>query len=86
MILRAAVVAVLAGGGWAFGRAQTTQPDFELIVNAPAGDVQVMCVRGCALAWVERGVNPRATPQPTFSFSCSGTGRCSSGLIGGWSR
>ncbi len=45
----------------------------------------VECRRGCELAWVERGLNPSATPQPTFTFNCGGTlDRCSSYKIGGW--
>lgn len=85
-IRRVAIAVALIGLGWVAGRAQIPQPDFELIVNAPAGDTSVQCVRGCELMWVERGVNPNAIPQPTFSFACRGVGleRCSSSRIGGW--
>lgn len=84
--LRLAVAAGLVALGWAAGRAQTSTPDFELIVDAPQGSVAIQCVRGCELAWTERGVNPRANPMPTFSFACQGPGelRCGSGRIGGW--
>ena len=75
----------LFGGGWMVGKAQSQRPDFELIVNAPAGETSVQCVRGCDLMWVERGVNPNDTPQPTFSFACRGAvERCSSSRVGGW--
>ena len=72
--------------GWTAGRAQTSAPDFELIVNSPEGDVSVDCVRGCELAWTERGVNARARRMATFTFECNGPGqlRCTSGRIGGW--
>ena len=82
--LRLVVAAGLLALGWTAGRAQTAAPDFELIVNAPAGDVSVTCVRGCELAWTERGVNPRARRMATFTFECTGQLRCESGRIGGW--
>jgi hypothetical protein len=87
-VLRVAVAVALAGGGWAVGKAQAPQPDFELIINAPAGHTSVECLRGCELMWVERGVNPNDTPQRAFSFSCHGPGvqRCSSARIGGWMK
>ena len=83
--LRLTIAAALIALGWAAGKAQTGQPDFELVVTAPAGQTSVECRRGCELAWVERGVNPSATPQPTFTFGCGGTTNpCSSYKIGGW--
>jgi hypothetical protein len=79
----------LAGGllllGWTAGRAQHAQPDFEILVDAPAGATNITCVRGCELAWVQRGVIPTSLPMPTFHYECSG-GRCSSGKVGGWIR
>jgi hypothetical protein len=81
---RAAIAAALIALGWTVGKAQAPQPDFELIVNAPAGETNVECRRGCELAWVERGVNSQATPKSTFTFKCSGQERCSSFRIGGW--
>ncbi|MPY90791.1 MAG: hypothetical protein GEU99_23125 [Luteitalea sp.] len=85
-VLRGAAAVALIGLGWAAGKAQTPQPDFELIINAPAGQTSVECLRGCELMWVERGVNPNDTPRPTFSFGCRGASveRCSSAKIGGW--
>jgi hypothetical protein len=83
--IRLAIAAGLIGLGWAAGKAQTAQPDFELIVDSPAGETSVTCARGCEMAWVERGVNPAAKPIPTFTFKCTNSlGRCSSGKIGGW--
>jgi hypothetical protein len=74
--------------GWAAGRAQApAQPAFEIRVNAPTGETTIECVRGCTLAWVQRGVIPSDVPQSTFTYSCSGAAappRCGSGLIGGW--
>ena len=86
IISRLAVAVALVAAGWAAGTAQSSQPDFELIVDAPAGETSVRCVRGCELSWVERGVNPNAAATPRFSFACRGERleRCSSARIGGW--
>jgi hypothetical protein len=84
-IVRVATAVVLLGLGWMTGRAQTTEPDFELVVDAPPGETNVECRRGCHMAWLERGINPAATPQRIFTFKCGGSaGRCSSYRIGGW--
>jgi hypothetical protein len=85
---RVVTVAALVGLGWIVGQAQTTQPDFEIVVNAPAGQTTIQCVRGCDLSFVERGLNPQATATPKFTFSCSGPSatRCSSARVGGWIR
>ena len=64
--LRMLAAAGLLALGWTAGRAQTSAPDFELIVNSPEGEVSVECVRGCELAWTERGVNVRARRMTTF--------------------
>ncbi len=69
--------------GWLGAKAQSSSPDFELIVNAPSGETTVECVRGCKLAWVERGLNPNQTTDAKFTYGC-GAVRCSSGKIGGW--
>jgi hypothetical protein len=53
---------VLVAIGWIAGvKAKSSSPDFALIVNAPGGETTVECVRGCKLAWVERGLNPNQT-------------------------
>jgi len=81
---------LLVATGWiASGIAQDTRPDFEFTVNARAGAITVECVRGCGLAWVERGRLRGGTTEPTFTFSCSGVGgtaerACGSGRVGGW--
>lgn len=81
-----AVVLLLAG--WTVGRAQTSSPDFELIVTTTATDssieTSVDCAKGCNLAWVQRGVNPGAKPIKRFQFTCKGSSQCSSGVVGGW--
>jgi hypothetical protein len=69
--------------GWAAGRAQTSAPVFEFVVDAPSGETTIHCVRGCELAWVERGVNADARPASSFTYRCTGP-RCSSGRVGGW--
>jgi hypothetical protein len=83
--LRLVAVAVLICLGWVAGRAQASQPTFEIVVDAPAGETTIQCVRGCALSWVERGVNPNAQTMATFTFKCNApSGRCSSNKVGGW--
>lgn len=84
--VRVAVATSLVFLGWALGSAQTSSPSFELIVDAPVGETTIQCVRGCDLAWVERGVNANATPTSTFTYRCSGPSvqRCSSARVGGW--
>lgn len=85
VVLRSLMALVLVALGWAVGKAQTAQPDFELIVSSPMGETTVECRRGCGLLWVERGVNSVPQPQPTFTYACkSADGRCSSARIGGW--
>jgi hypothetical protein len=86
LVSRIAFAVGLLAIGWTAGRAQTSAPDFELMVNSPAGDVTVECVRGCELAWTERGVTANAARMATFSFECHGPGvrRCASGRVGGW--
>jgi len=84
----AMVAAALIGLGYGIGSAQRAEPDFELVIDSPAGETRIECRRGCDLAWVERGVNPNAQPHSTFSFACGATsqGRCQSGRVGGWIR
>jgi hypothetical protein len=83
LCIRATVALALFGTGWVAARAQMPAPDFEIIVEAPSGSTSITCVRGCSLAWVERGVNPNSKPISSFDFSCSGA-RCSSAKVGGW--
>ena len=74
---------ILAFLGWTLGRAQTSAPAFEFVVDAPGGETTIECVRGCELAWVERGLNPNSTPVKSLKYRCTGP-RCSSGRVGGW--
>jgi hypothetical protein len=85
-LLRVIIAAALVGLGWSAGRAQTPEPDFELVVDAPAGATTITCKRGCSLAWVERGLPDAAGRQQKFWFECGGpgVGRCSSRTVGGW--
>ena len=78
-----ALAMILVFLGWAIGRAQTSVPVFELVVDAPGGETTIRCVRGCRLAWVERGVNPNAAPISTFTYHCTAS-RCSSARVRGW--
>jgi hypothetical protein len=77
------IALALVGTGWAIARAQTTAPDFEIIVDSPSGQTTISCVRGCTLSWVERGINPNASATQSFQFACSAA-RCSSARVGGW--
>jgi hypothetical protein len=79
LLTAAALVAV----GWTLGHAQVTQPDFEIYVTTSGSGTKIECLRGCNLAWVERGLNPAARPSQTFSFQCSSQ-ECRSGKVGGW--
>ena len=76
----------LVGLGWTAAQARRQGPDFEIAVVAPVGQTTVTCVRGCALKWVERTVNPDdSNAQSTFSFRCGGNwANCPSGRVGGW--
>jgi hypothetical protein len=84
--LRIALAIVLVFAGWAIGHAQLATPDFEITIDAPVGETTVTCVRGCGLAWVQRGV-PSASAA-LFKYSCTGNTvtRCGSGRVGGWIR
>jgi hypothetical protein len=81
-----AIAGALVGLGWTVAKAQSSQPNFEIVINAPEGETTVQCVRGCNLAFVERGLNPNQTPTPTFTFNCRNAPdrRCSSMKVGGW--
>ena len=79
----ALVAVMLVALGWIAGHAQVSTPDFEVRIDAPVGTTEIECVRGCKLAWVERGSG--GAPQTKFHYSCSGqVTRCSSGRVGGW--
>jgi hypothetical protein len=83
--VRLAAVAAFICLVWVAGRAQTSAPTFEIVVDAPAGETTIQCVRGCELSWVERGMSPNAQAMPSFTFKCnSPSGRCSSHKVGGW--
>ena len=84
MILRGVVVLAMLAAGWGAARAQTSAPEFEIVVSAPEGSTTIECVRGCTLAWVAKGLNPNSQPTRSFSFACKGAGRCSSSRVGGW--
>jgi len=85
VILRLVIACALVGMGWAMAKAQAhaTPPVFEFQVDAPGGETTVRCLRGCALMWVERGINPNSRPTSEFSFNCTAA-RCASGRVGGW--
>ena len=86
MLLGALVAFALLGTGWAVAKAQMPEPNFELVVDAPAGATTITCLRGCGLMWIERGIPSNSTTMRSFQFSCRGNGveRCSSAKVGGW--
>ena len=86
--VRLVLATALVGLGWTAGKAQVQAPDFELLVDAPAGETLITCKRGCGLAWVERGIPGPGGTMLTFRYGCGGpgAGRCESGAIGGWVR
>jgi len=63
-LLLVVVAVVLAVGAWSAGRvtAQARVADFELSIEAPRGDVRVVCSRGCD--W------PSTDTLPALSFQC----------------
>ena len=81
--VQSTIASILILLGWAVGRAQTSEPAFEFVVDAPAGETTIRCVKGCDLAWVERGLNGNASRTPAFTYRCTAP-RCSSGRVGGW--
>ena len=83
--LQAAIALLLVGIGWVAAKAEmrASTPSFELQVDAPGGSTTIRCVRGCKLAWVQRGVIPNSVPQSSFEYECTAA-RCGSGLVGGW--
>ena len=82
-LVRTSLALALVLSGWAVGRAQTTQADFELAVVAPAGQTTITCTRGCSLQWTERGRAERQSGTPFFRYSCNGA-ECKSGAISGF--
>jgi hypothetical protein len=78
------IAALLLLAGWTAGKAQTTAPDFEIVVTTTSTGTAVRCVRGCNLSWAERGLNPQAKAISQFEYSCQGGSSCSSGTISGW--
>jgi hypothetical protein len=82
------LAAALVMTGWMAGKAQTADPDFEIVVETKLGEsaeTTITCVKGCGLTWVER-VSPNARVAPQFSYKCTPVQTCRSGRVGGWLR
>ena len=77
-VLRVAVALGLVIVGWSVGKAQTTVADFEIAIDAPRGDLKLMCQKGCD--WVK----DVATPLSTITLQCE-TERCR-GTVNGHGR
>lgn len=89
LLVRIAFAAALIAFGWAAGKAQGVQPDFELIVRAPAGEVTLECRRGCGLTFAEQQDGRPAkfsggSVQPVLTFGCSRQEQCPSVTVAGW--
>jgi hypothetical protein len=65
------LVVLLVGAGWSVGRTQGTVAEFEITVDAPVGEVKVICNRGCepSSTWM-KSVNDKAL---IATFACSGS-------------
>jgi hypothetical protein len=61
--LRLLIAIGLVGAGWTIGRAQPSFRDFDLCIDAPGGESNITCVRGCQLAWIQR-----TAPAPSLAF------------------
>ena len=71
------VASVITLGAWSIGRAQSQAADFEILIDAPAGRVNITCVRGCQWGDVAQLGKPHTT-----AFWCGGSDRCS-GVVDG---
>jgi hypothetical protein len=87
-LIRSLVVVGLVVLGWAAGRAQgqpqAPAPDFELVIHGAPGDTEVICRKGCRLAYRDDSPYPNvraqeelhATQREKVGFACSEQGRC----------
>ena len=85
-LIRSLVVIALVALGWAVGRAQTPAPtpDFELVVYGAPGDTEIVCRKGCKLAYRDTSPYPNvraqealhATLREKVGFACSQQGKC----------
>jgi hypothetical protein len=46
-VLRFLIATTIAVGGWSLGRIQAGVSDFEVMIDAPVGHVNITCIRGC---------------------------------------
>ena len=83
-VVRLACAVALIVFGWSVGRAQTSVPDFELVVTRHQGgaDVQVECKRGCKLGYVPKGGEVKPKPKDV-GFACKIEARCDI-PVAGW--
>jgi hypothetical protein len=86
-VVIARIALLLFGTGWiAGGIAQDIQPEFVLMVTAPAGETTIRCIKGCSrLEFTRTDYAPDPKPQK-FEFGCRGSNvtRCSSGKVAGY--
>ena len=64
MMTLLAVAVMLVMVAWSAGRAQARAANFQLTVDAPAGEIKVRCSRGCD--WPD---TPGEPPQ-SIAYSC----------------
>jgi hypothetical protein len=82
---RIAGALTLLGLGWTVGYAQRSEPEFMLLIDAPAGETRIECVSGCRLIGARDLENPNADQMKAYSYFCEGINvkRCSA-RAGGW--
>jgi hypothetical protein len=79
-----AFVLVSVAAAWSAGFAQARVADFEILVDAPPGEMRVMCSKGCdwsggATAATTSGINYRCERQPC-QLRFNGRGRIMVGI------
>lgn len=60
-LLEVAMAVALISVGWSVGKAQARVADFEIAIDAPRGQVNVTCSRGCE--WFQDGGTVQADNQ-----------------------
>ena len=87
-LVRLMIAVALVVIGWSVGRAQTTAPDFELVVTKHDGgmDMQVACKKGCTLGYINpQGVARKLVGRNDVGFACGNEARCDF-TFAGWSQ
>jgi len=83
-IRKALLSLALLALGWTVGYAQRSEPQFTLLIDAPAGETTIECASGCALIGSRDLGNPNAGRMKKYGYGCSGRSfeRCSASVAG----